>query len=985
MKKLLFVSLILFLCFACFASDSENSYSLNIKNADMVRVKGSYILLSGNVNVDFKTDSGEQYKLSSQRVQIDTDNNTLDASGDVVLTKGDESEAFRGEVVSLNWKNLDIKVFDGKSRSERQNATKTKVNFYSQGESISYAGSGDTVLFENGIVSTKDGNTNWSINAKQIELLGNDLFFRNATLRIGRVPIFWFPIFYYPGSRLGFNPAVGVTNEGNSFINTTTELYGTYQMSAAATSVQENDTDAIAGNVMSLLKKDDKTVLVREGLLYREYNEKDTLPPVQNWAKKTGSHFVITADAYSEKGFAFGFDTKNTFFDGKIKLSASGMAAYNTKPSIKTYKNENISLQEKPFMFATDLSMDVKLKNVNLSLSVPYLTNPNIKSLYYNRINTFSLDSVFGTKQTLPSSYKSAVNSYTMSLNANTSKRIGSYNFNLSSLKANINYVYNDSLKDDKLVGFEINSMSLPTLSFSSNGVFFDKKTETVSKTVTKDFNTRQAKELDKEFNELQEGSSEKPKDLIAPPDTGLSKTSQVSGGQARMNYNLYYNLDNYYVKNTNKTTDTDEDYLGTFSSKLNGSVMFYAKAPGNWLTINDTFTPTYNFSVSRDETRTHSSAFSNTITIAIPQAGLSYSLAQKLYSNTITIKKDKENREITRTENPFYGKFDANSITSNSLSFRKTFGFLTVGVSSTLKPLTETFKPNISISKFGFTISGDYSEKRPLGEKEFTKDKANFNLSFSKKFFSSYINNTYDFTKEGWDGYYNSAKVNFNFSKINFSTYATINMEKKFEAKRLETGIGFKGGSAVLTFKDKDYKAEKFRFNYSYSIPAKYFWKNRIGLESKMSTSFNYDFENPYATSLSFNFTLGLAVNKFLDLNLSVVSSNNSFYRYYEGNKFMVGEMFSDLLRSFDIITGGNRRTSFNLSSFTLSLVHYMEDWNLYIDGTGNVVKDEYNAYYFDPQFKVYIKWNIIPEIKVEDTYAYDNNYDGFMWEKIR
>ena len=141
------------------------------------------------------------------------------------------------------------------------------------------------------------------------------------------------------------------------------------------------------------------------------------------------------------------------------------------------------------------------------------------------------------------------------------------------------------------------------------------------------------------------------------------------------------------------------------------------------------------------------------------------------------------------------------------------------------------------------------------------------------------------------------------------------------------------------------------------------------MDFQQSLTLAFNYDFQNPYRTSLTLNYSFTFKIAEFMDLKVSVNSANKSFSRYYDDGVFSMDSMFRDLWKSFDFFGNGRRSTGFNLSSFGVTFVHYMRDWNLYVDAQGSLTT-KYNKYEWVPTVTVYIKWNAIPELKATGSW---------------
>ena len=55
--------------------------------------------------------------------------------------------------------------------------------------------------------------------------------------------------------------------------------------------------------------------------------------------------------------------------------------------------------------------------------------------------------------------------------------------------------------------------------------------------------------------------------------------------------------------------------------------------------------------------------------------------------------------------------------------------------------------------------------------------------------------------------------------------------------------------------------------------------------------------------------------------------------------------------------------------------MVHYMRDWNLYIDAQGQLTTKYSGKYEWVPTVTVYIKWNAIPELKTQGYWDSNSN----------
>ncbi|MBQ5365503.1 MAG: hypothetical protein IIU49_05485, partial [Spirochaetales bacterium] len=253
-------------------------------------------------------------------------------------------------------------------------------------------------------------------------------------------------------------------------------------------------------------------------------------------------------------------------------------------------------------------------------------------------------------------------------------------------------------------------------------------------------------------------------------------------------------------------------------------------------------------------------------------------------------------------------------------------------------------------------------------------------NLAYSDGRTSVSFSNKYDFTLvedesvSRWKGYSLVQKLSFKpLDGLTLSQSSTF--KGKFEPNKLQLSASYVldtdvmdlSTSTSMSFQDRNFQKENLTLSVRLSQDKITFWKGRIGFDSSLRMAFNYDFENPYRTSFTIDLTFGFAIAEFLDLAVGVSSANKTFARYYENGSFSFKSMLDDLFRSFDFFGEGRRNTGFNLNSFKVQLVHYMRDWNLYVDAQGSLTTKYSNKYEWVPTVTVYVKWNAIPELTTQ------------------
>lgn len=941
----------------------EKSSSITIENADKMTTLDDVVVIEGNVVMTFN-DGGTSRSIKSSRVVVDLENKLLEACGNVVLDDSKDEKTFSGQVVCLNWESLDVKVFDGVSSTERKNAKGSAVELYATGESIAYSGDEGTVFFNEGLIATTSLDPYWSIKAKKLALMDSDLFVDNAVFKLGRVPVLYFPLFFYPGTTLSFNPAIGLSSSKGAFINTTYEVYGKYpKIGKKASASKEDDSEDVSASVFALMSNKGTGEMVRDGLYYRPIEEVE-LSDVEKWARSSNSYLAVFSDAYEELGLVLGYDTYNSFKNGKLIISSLG--AFN-------YKANPVGIQNR-MRYAFDFSLKAKFDKVTFNLSAPTLSDPEAKEDLLNRNTVFGIDSILGKEQNFPNTYSSVTN-YSWSADASGSWSSSNYRFSIDSLKATIDFKLDDSDNDGIYVS-KIKSASFPYVGISSSGTFFEKKGK--SSTVQQlDYTNELASEFADEQSRIEKPeatddankrestfSGLKPYD---GPNVKLEKKTSTSGS-VKSGYTFRQTIDDKYVENLKKDD---------FYTKVSGTVFLNASSPDSWVSVEETVKPSFNF--TRDpinETSANDTSdlsMKSTFVAKSNVLGLTYRLSSDIYN--YYHKRTATSDTVTKG----WGEWDKKHVTEHSLEFRKSFSGFTFSIKETFKPVKETLKPAIAFSKNGFTSSVDMSYEKP--EEIFEKVRGNLNVGYSNSTFSFSLNNSYDFKKsqsDVWAGYTLSQRASAKLFKNSLSLTESFTLKNKFVPESLSLSAVHSLNLEKLTaktsmsysMKGEELESDLFKVSMDYSLKPVYLWKNRIGFDSSLSLSFTYDFKNPYSASFTSNFKFGFVIAEFTDISFSVGSANKSFFKYYDdGGNFSVPKMLEDLSKSFDFFGTGRRNTSFNLSSYSIELVHYMRDWTLTLQSVGKLSNANGRMMWI-PEMTVCVQWIAIPELKTENTW---------------
>ena len=185
------------------SNDEKVEYSLQILNSDSLKENNGTVILDGNVSISFSYGDEKPKTLSSSTLILDTENKKITALGNVVFIDGQKDAAIqeiKADVFTLLWEKGDFVISGGTTETTRKNSEEESVSFFTTGETLSYSSSG-YMLYDKGYITSNPRDAYSSISASRIAILpGEDMFMSSMFFNIGRVPMFYLPFFFYPGS-----------------------------------------------------------------------------------------------------------------------------------------------------------------------------------------------------------------------------------------------------------------------------------------------------------------------------------------------------------------------------------------------------------------------------------------------------------------------------------------------------------------------------------------------------------------------------------------------------------------------------------------------------------------------------------------------------------------------------------------------------------------------------------------------------------------
>ncbi len=943
------------------SEDEESSYRLEITQARTMDsdAESSLVTLTGDVIVSFVGEGTQRPKqLKAQNVLIDLAHTVLTASGSVLFEdKGADAalQSIEGSIVTFDWSDETLTISGATTKSERENSENEEVSIYTSGSLITYQGTEGGIFYHDGQIGTRAENPLSSIRAERLSFLpGGDLMVHDAALYLGRVPVFWTPFFFFPGNQMVGNPAIGFTSDRGMFVSTTWELYGTYPK------LEEGDQSSIT----KLLSSPDSGNKVPGKILYTTDEE---LSAVQSWAKKSDSYLTFFFDAYERAGLHAGYDSKTTFFSKRLtfdSLSAfalyppgtSPIALYSDVGRNRYYLNQGISLNT---------------KWAKLEASLPLYSDPKVLSLYGNRLTSFAFDALLGKNQEFPTTYKSDITTYTWKLKSSFSfptNILSPYlsSFSISNLEADAQFKWQD---EGPAYSYLLQQMHLPLLSLNLKGTLLDY------------FST---KEILPESKEPVEGQET---DVLLPDAYHISVTNNdKTSKQSEKLVSLTYSIDQKLTHTFNATLgviDWDAAYLYSLTK---GSLSLKVSPNTNLFTISSELLPQLTFLEDQSKSIYMSRSYQlfNVNTVSIPAVGLTYTLSQRLYRYQENYVKP-VGSPVETIEQEY--AFNEESVTVHQIRYLQDYplgeGTITPSVTASLYPVKQSLLPSLKYTIGPLSLSSSllFNEVDSSLQKNTLKSAFNY----STKPLSASLSQTYDFTRtvSSWK---EAMRLDGTFKEELFSSFLTLSQRFTFSFLTSDGKPNYfdhiTSDAAIphlkVTYVSKgeatDLQAEKLQVDIAGKDLQVRWWKRRVALTLGIDSSLKFFYQDRYASSFSITASARLQIAEFLDITLAAKSTNTGFFHYYDADdSFSYSMLWQDLLRSFDFSGDGRYNTQFNLSELSFTLVHDLADWSLNCKYSGSVVLSN-NQYSWVPTVSVYLTWNTIPELDVEETWTQNN-----------
>lgn len=899
--------------------------TINKTDAFYVNETKGGIILDGNVSINFEGNS-----LQAQSIIYNDSLNFLNAIGNVTFEqkKDEEMEVLTASSLIYNTITQEIILNKGNITSSNSDKDGNVTQFLSRGEKVTLAQEPFLIAVEDSSLTTSVDNDYYQIKSKDFYVHeGNDLFLSSSFLYIGRVPILYIPFFFYPGKTLIFNPSFGYDISKGFQVFTSYELYGKNPL------IHEKE----EGEGITSFFSGEQTL--EKG---SSYTYEDTIDPnisrLEAWATKSSSFGTIYADSYQKNGIFLGYEGVHNFFDKTMNASIlAGLA----------YKNPSDLPNGALFRYLLTPTFSYKKKSTSINLSLPFYSDSEVKKEYLQRdIRTRLLE--LASINTKEENTIGSINSFTWEFRSSTSfapQVLQPYINSLSISKLNSNLRF-EKHYDPAVGGFIINDATPIDFSAKMNGTLLDFK-----------WKGKEKDEVKSKLTYSEEQKNALTSYQLSFPPSKEKTSSTLLESFLKVSYEIKQDfkgvLDYTKGEQVDTTTSINNTSFITLESRIGPKIITFNHSLKSLLA--DTSTDT-------KESTQYEISSDNSITL--PFAHISYTFNQRIYRASY------QKVDLVTERNKGFTDFSSDYVKIHTLSYAPTYTVQEVvlrpSVTFQLPPLDITFTPKLLVSYKNITSSVSIGVKE---DDSSTLEIFRGNFSFSYKGEIVTFSNNANYTKNPTSlHFYEDLKIDTSLGINVFNSYLKANASSLFNTKT--SSFEKIAGSVSLPFidvsirgtqVDKKIVGESLDVKLINSLEKKLWWKNRISLSYGVSALYHHSFVDSFGSFASIDFSLTFDIYKFLTIKTSVKSVNRGLYRYND-----IEDLLEDLLKSFDFFGNGRNTTQFIMDSFSLSLIHYMDDWNLYVTYEASM-ENVNNRLVWSPVLKILVKWKAINEIKVD------------------
>ncbi len=927
----------------------ESSQEIIVRSADRVvsvsDKERRLVTFSGNVELYIEGDP--PIHLKAELVMLDHTSRMLFVFGDV--------KADLEYLVPADWVSADAVMFSLDDRSFA--ALGSTAVFSQEGEQFFLSGKrliirdSENITIERGVLSTREEDPYFSIRSSRIQLLpSGDISLTGATLYLGRVPLFYFPYFYYPARTFIFNPVVGYDSARGYFSQNTLYLSG-------APEPEKDDDPSIFQFFLDQAAREGGMVSDVFSLTYKGGE-----------AQSAAGYQRILADVYSGIDAApaevfLGYELFEPRYKRLEQISLKGGLSFGKQRHSLDY-----DLPYTNFGGFFDVRFRYSHDSLRAAFQAPYATEREFTRDFMNRFEHFSLQHLFDSETEWPVSYR-VQQSLEWKANLSYRKSFPSGSlvelFNLRDFSAALTWRLAD--KDGKRY-FTPNILTAPNVSYRITGniISLESKERTVeSETVKTAPLGPYAREAAGPYDALPE-APEAVNTMELRPDRAIALApapGRYVPDTFRMNYIWDHDASLSFPLADDNTLD-----LSRFSSRLNHTLSSRALLLQKKLDISSSLrTRVYYYDRPFGETQGTdlSSSYINQLhdlKVILPSAGLTYRMDVELYYDRFLFPDDadRNTRVISWSEEQFR---------NHDISYDYTFRFPKSGaslasrISLRLPPLDVSLAPRLTYTRNRVTLQGEtrytFEDSRGI-----TESSALLRYRYDERnLFSQTL--AVDHEQSTWKAESRlllaaaGVRTEQRFLFGNEYPYSDIG-PYTFTADYRTASL-----RVVQDWLDADtYSTAQVRFRIARDLPDLTFWKNRVRFSSGIAAELQIDNQQDFSDSLVLSLTFGFRIEEFISLTFSSRSYNRNPGKYLEDPL----SIFTDIADSLNFSDIDARRISpFKIETYRMEAVHYMPDWNFHasLNGTVELAEGSWDLVH---RLHVYLQWKHIPELRFDE-----------------
>jgi hypothetical protein len=967
-----------------------------------------YLRLSGGVELTLD-DGDTVHRIEAREIVLNLTENTLSAIGGVQYTteRADGTEEFRGDTIVFQidtWEG----VFIHGITETRDDTESDDVEFSVSGERITRSAEEIIVIDGGTITSSRADPPNYRIRARRIWVLApGEWGLRNAVLYVGRVPTFYLPVFFLPGDRLFFHPAIGTRTRDGAFIQTTTYFLG---------ESEERDPPI---SIMRLAESPTESERVIRGLFLRIPEE--TVPPdPPGWSLK------LMVDAYTTLGSYAGvagtmpdlaiFDT----FDWRIGVAASRSIFRRNGEYTPWYIDDAGSARqnwntgwflgtETPFRYESELSSSLRLGTLSLALDALILSDPEFRRDFGTRSESmdwgFIINADGEEEPETGSSVSSSTWEATLRWNPDVPETLSPWitSFAVTGLRSRLDLNTraaedppeplnrNDIDTPPEARFFYPDTLVLPDLALQLRGSLLDLPAGTSSG--SGDDGTTEGEVGDSRAPLRPPWESVEPPDTSGEdrfrlPDPAPDAPGIPEEGSSRLHvqYSLQPNL-RYDRITDNGDWSSGEDVgldwaYSTLQTRTRGQLSASAQDVGSYVTIASSLSAEHRYQdvdveADLDETRRESlelaafryRAFSATQSSSVTgyplrdvsgldRSTLRYTLSSLIFSRAF--------RELDADDTPRYderwGDWTEEDISAHQTQAQVIWDFRDAEqrftATSDLPPRNRSYLGSAAVRTGPLTtsISGGWRED---DEEEWNPENLVQSHTLSVLDENLQVSQRLEYDMDRYNLLQARSAVSAWFFDAALTGRETVGY-------RFVPGIGWEQEG------DTTFRWTTLTSGVAVDQTLRT-WKRRVDLALIADLAVNMDLQRYTNSNLLLDYGFSLEVYRFLQLDVTARTRNDLIYQYVPSladetgrPRRRFGEDLLDSLRLFDRAT--REESFFKLESLNISALHDLQDWELAFTYTGRPILDQERQpadYRWESLLSIVLRWRPISELR--------------------